>query len=634
MFSTYLSNATSLTHKYPDFPTFRPIATVLHKNIIYTKRAEGFVQTHGCTRVLIFIKALACTIFTLGLAYCFCQEIRKNFLGNRYITVYLAAEPQRRLSQETTTSQLTATDKSLKVPTQDETIPTKREPLKVAITGGSTSKPLTMEGLPLKIMIANAVDETHLFPGSIAKIIGEYAEEIDEKRLHEVIKEAPPFNGYKLEVDEGFGRENIILTSPTVGPHNLFISALSQKTLKTTMPGSGKLYAFTTPQETVIDFFESLKAHPDRVVEFNAVGKQGNATSSSNRSVVFENIALDRIYGTHTFRMTHNEVTELLKSQQIFLSPLIPRPFYLGLKKAMKQDNVIELPVASVGKQAGKATTKFIESAKARPKDYGFKTQHELNAILSLTWYEMGSLVVKSEQYYLFIDIKGKIREREVAGTVPIHLINACGLRHFTSSSNATREKVLPEMFKTALYAAQEGIVVFPAVGMGVWRGDPAVYWKAFFDAVLDSEMPIQKILINPRHQITPQSSSKKYSGCNGSEFATILEERRKVHAQDPAKLAKLNKIVNLYESQQDVLQLAHELQQAFPHIKVSLLNASDPDVTLGYHVGEYTNNVPHTFTTEENYTRAGTNGICWEWLTGVFTPTDNPSRVIQATPS
>jgi len=59
-------------------------------------------------------------------------------------------------------------------------------------------------------------------------------------------------------------------------------------------------------------------------------------------------------------------------------------------------------------------------------------------------------------------------------------------------------------------------------------------------------------------------------------------------------------------------------LKQDHPGKTVSLVNASDPDVTLGNHVGEYVNKLCHADTTEENLTALGTNGICFETVTGV----------------
>jgi len=73
-----------------------------------------------------------------------------------------------------------------------------------------------------------------------------------------------------------------------------------------------------------------------------------------------------------------------------------------------------------------------------------------------------------------------------------------------------------------------------------------------------------------------------------------------------------------LFKDNSDLLQLSYNLKIQFPDETVSIFNASDPDVTLGYHVGEYTNNFPHTSTTEENYTAMGTNGLCFEHITQV----------------
>jgi hypothetical protein len=44
-------------------------------------------------------------------------------------------------------------------------------------------------------------------------------------------------------------------------------------------------------------------------------------------------------------------------------------------------------------------------------------------------------------------------------------------------------------------------------------------------------------------------------------------------------------------------------------------------------HVGEYTNNCPHrASTTEEHYTAVGSNGLCFETITGVH---KDPEHVV-----
>ncbi|MGE0199045.1 MAG: hypothetical protein AB7S94_09860, partial [Simkaniaceae bacterium] len=64
-----------------------------------------------------------------------------------------------------------------------------------------------------------------------------------------------------------------------------------------------------------------------------------------------------------------------------------------------------------------------------------------------------------------------------------------------------------------------------------------------------------------------------------------------------------------------------------FPDRVVALQNASDPDVTLGYHVGEYVNNLSHPSTTEENYSAIWSNCLNFERHTGVL---NNSLRIIQ----
>jgi hypothetical protein len=181
----------------------------------------------------------------------------------------------------------------------------------------------------------------------------------------------------------------------------------------------------------------------------------------------------------------------------------------------------------------------------------------------------------------------------------------------------------MTENFKTDLIAAENGVAIFPAVGMGIWGGDPDLYWRAFLDAVISQEN-LDVICVNPGHQMT---RTGKYTGCRGEEFQTILDEYKTCYANDPKARIRLEKILNLYESQKDIVQLAHQLKLAYPEKIISLFNASDPDVSLGYHVGEYVNNWPHTITTEENYTAMGSNGLCFEGITDVHS---FPNRLLQ----
>jgi hypothetical protein len=111
------------------------------------------------------------------------------------------------------------------------------------------------------------------------------------------------------------------------------------------------------------------------------------------------------------------------------------------------------------------------------------------------------------------------------------------------------------------------------------------------------------------------------YRGYRGEEFAQILDEYQ---IRYPRNL-NLRKIANLFDQKTDLLLLARNLKKACPERIVSLFNASDPDVTLGSHVGEYVNNIGHSPTTEENFAAAGTSGLGFEDITGVLA---DPTRI------
>ena len=104
----------------------------------------------------------------------------------------------------------------------------------------------------------------------------------------------------------------------------------------------------------------------------------------------------------------------------------------------------------------------------------------------------------------------GKIRERIPGEQDGLRLVNACGIRDIASTLRApppnpnalpvtehiSNRDILTQMQQTALQSAGTGYLVMPAVGMGVWGGDPAVYWPAFFAAVAEMNVPLEKIFV------------------------------------------------------------------------------------------------------------------------------------------
>ncbi|MBX7066963.1 MAG: hypothetical protein K1X28_07015 [Parachlamydiales bacterium] len=424
-----------------------------------------------------------------------------------------------------------------------------------------------------------------------------------------VLDTTPQFRGYLIG-EPGTELAGTNLTAATIRPANLLFRALFGDGA-TTMPGSGQLFAFTQDPEAIRAQIQDLDDEITITTEGNCriAGRDGE-------------IPLLQLYGDNEFRISRDEIQSILDSQKIYTASIFPREFYLRLKRAMQEDGIVTLP----GNDGAPIKVSQLNTPHCRQVVQEAANNPDLRDLLDLTIYQLGSLVVKTEDYILLTNPDGALRERNVGDRDTIRLINACGIRGLYARPEGTirNRTIMTQAFRTALISAESGHVVFPAVGMGVWGGDPELYWKSFLDAVIEAPEEIEHIFVNPRHQRTPRG---RYAGQTGAEFQQFLDEYRRRHAYNPEALANLDKIINLHDRQTDVLHLSHQLKRAFPDKTVSIFNASDPDVTLGNHVGEYVNNLNHPNTTEENYTAIGTNGLCFEKITDVHAHDD---RIIQ----
>lgn len=467
--------------------------------------------------------------------------------------------------------------------------------------------------------------------------------------LKDVIKATPKFKGYGFALPENHPCKGAVLTAVSLRPSNFFFEKLfedSNGLISTTKPGEG-LFRFNVPLGDVRRYLDSKAFDSETTVEFSAKGKRGTAKI---RDVIVENVNLVDLYGNNTYKLNMKEIIDILESQRIKTSSLLPLEFYIGLKQAMKDDEMVILDANDsnpllmetssplyindanplllkdlVGKYRN--CQNFIAQVKNDPQQYGFDSLEAYDELLEMTLYQIGSMVVKSEDYRIFLDGNGKILAREPGENDAIRLINACGIRGFHSIKTPAKynKRIMTETFVAALQAADEGVVVFPAVGMGVWRGDPDLYWSAFLDAVIKCENNFELICVNPRHQRTKGGVCDNMAG---EEFQQYLNKYHETYKNDPQTIEKLNKIINLYDSETDLVQLAYNFKAAFPDKIISLFNASDPDVTLGYHVGEYVNYICFSFTTEENYTAMGTNGLCFEGITLIHAHPERLSQV------
>lgn len=458
------------------------------------------------------------------------------------------------------------------------------------------------------------------------------AESIVSERVELVIQTTRPFNNYIIPYS---GIPNLVLTGVSVRPANLFFEALFAGTsFDVTKPGSGELFAlidkteenkkqliaFKTQQKIGNYCRQKAYTNPEEIVSFSAKGKTGDCYLKSGK-VEKKKVDLELLFGSQTFRLSRLEIQEIIDSQNVFTSAWLPVTFYKALKQAMLADEVIVLPGneqnLKVLEEMGSNVQFLMKQVSKQPGSYGFRSLQDVETLKNLTLYQIGAMVVKSEKCYVFADANMQIRERYVGAKDDIILINACGIRGINKPKTQQKynKAILVETYKTVLYAAKSGFVIFPAMGLGVWGGDPDLYWRSFLDAVVDSDQELECILVNPGHRAT---SYGRYKGCSGNEFQVILDEYKERYKSHFQKSAKLNKVVNLYLQKSDVLELAYQLKQVYPEQRISVVNASDPDVTLGYHVGEYTNNIPHANTTEENYAAMTTSGLNFEGVTGI----------------
>jgi hypothetical protein len=157
-------------------------------------------------------------------------------------------------------------------------------------------------------------------------------------------------------------------------------------------------------------------------------------------------------------------------------------------------------------------------------------------------------MVIKREDYHIFVDENGKILAREPFEQDRIRLISISGIRGIQAAETNSEYNIdiMEEAFQTALTAAEDGHVILPAIGMGVWQGPPQVYWPPFLGGVLKSENRLEKIFVAPGHQQTNDRSV--YNGCRGEEFERFLADWKEKYANSPKDLEKLNKIVDLHK--------------------------------------------------------------------------------------
>jgi len=420
-----------------------------------------------------------------------------------------------------------------------------------------------------------------------------------------VIKDTPQFGSYKI-AGKGITAREISLRPPT-----LFFDAAFGKAA-TIRPGVEAFFRF----EDIENVRRTIEENSERVIEVTAKGKQAQIGQST--------INLEDYLGCELYRISLGEIKEMLASQRVYVSALLPKHFYLDLRAALDADQVKSLPREVLMSELLNSTNfpnvgALLKKVSNDPAQYGFGQGKHLpfQTVMCLKLDQVASMVVKSDDYRSFVGEGYSIEKREVGTKDAFKVISLSGIRDFHKAGqiqgnedHQIDHQILKESWKSAIQATGEsGYLVTPAVGLGVWGGDPNIYWRAFLDALVETEVNFAKILINPGHQSVRLDGRE----VSGQEFGEMLAQ---YISQNP-KNKNLKKVDNLFYQKTDLFLLAKNLQKAKPKTTVALINASDPDCTLGDCVGEYVNNLRGGSTTEENYAALGTF-FAFEQLTGV----------------
>jgi hypothetical protein len=362
-----------------------------------------------------------------------------------------------------------------------------------------------LDGIPLVGIIAAYVD--YLLNGATS-LPPHLA-----KEAKKAVEETPVFNAYS------FSRSpHTHLTDIGKRPANLLYKALFGGSDPTTQPGSGALFAFSDGAKRARDhlfgFWRSATFSLSAKGESSLVWQNGNAPEKKD---------LTQYLGENTFNISIEEVQALLKSQRVHLPRFLSNDFYLGLKQALKKDGIVILPGSdrnpltiqdvldaeypepttyqklfginpSPENKALYFTQQFFKTD-PRAKDHTFARQGQFN---SLSLYQLGAFVVKSEDYYCLVENGYGLAQREVGDRDALRLISISGIRGFATHDDHELDRmIMKSAFSSALASTgRRGYVVLPAVGMGVWGGDPDVYWRSFFDAVVDHADEIPSLSI------------------------------------------------------------------------------------------------------------------------------------------
>jgi hypothetical protein len=359
----------------------------------------------------------------------------------------------------------------------------------------------------------------------------------------------------------------------------------------------------TTPADL---FFKKLSiSGPNEPLALNPAGKTSFSANQSGYLALEQNIDdLSVIYGKETFNISHEEIQDLLDCQKIHTSAHLPLKFYQSLKNLLKdvdkEDIDKTLSLSFVDQCSG-----LIEQVLENPKTYGFSSTEDVSRLAQLSLNQIGAMIVKTEDFIPFVDENGKIlaREADPNKSDKIRLITAGSIDINNDDDKMLAPQIMEETFKTTLDAAEDGVLLLPAIEMGQPEEHKEIYWKAFLNAVIASDNKLEAIYINPHLQTSLEASEESFK-----EFLETFKSENPTHAK------KLGKVVIFGDEETDLMQTARQLKEKFPDKEISVFNPSSSEVILWDDPPPY-----EAHPTRINYGALGTSYLLTETRTGVL---------------
>src|ERR1700722_1607389 len=212
-------------------------------------------------------------------------------------------------------------------------------------------------------------------------------------KILEILRKTPAFKDYAIQLAPGSPYQGAVLGSGSLRPSNFFFSKLFEGSgITTTLPRSGRLFAFEQDQRSIHNYIVSQD--PNHIVNVTARGFAGDVLLPNGST---PRCNFTDVYGDKTYQISLGEIQQTLRSQKIFVAPELPLLFYRGLKAAMQRDGMVTVPTTKLKDAPFSNVQRFLQQVEINVQHYGFSSLEQFHWLKERTFYQIGALVVKTE---------------------------------------------------------------------------------------------------------------------------------------------------------------------------------------------------------------------------------------------